>query len=510
MDVTKPSFQFKDNPYQYTRGIRFQAEPERQGKLFKQKSLLKNSEVNLSELAKQLLNFHQKLKDLLFYPNKETNASIKPKTNLKPDSHFNKKNSLKFQKNLFINKSWLKTWHKNLFYLRVKNINNKQGKYPLNELWKWNQKNNNKHDPDNLETWDLKNWIKQWFEKSCILKDFGKQAQDKKIRHSEIGESIRFFLNRNQWDYIYHFLTELNTKEASQDEKIQNLKDGLEKIYKNLKQAEEKYLSSQSSGIEIAKASFNYYTLNKKPKNYYENKLKTTKEKLYTPFFEWENRKISESKLNKSSIKSDKNSFNTKLLKSQNLQKKEIAFSKIVLGDKNNRFYRWSCNSEWFDSETVFKKNDRNLKPIFCFKSDQEKLWLERYLTHLMTNKQKSFKPSANTFESIKNKQINLKEEIQKGFALSLDQTYTMMKIFKAEQKSIFYEVIAHISSKQDKSYEAKNNNHILKGFCLAYDQLNMEGINQTFSLFQFNQFKNKKPKKKKSTIYNRTNIKFI
>ena len=68
------------------------------------------------------------------------------------------------------------------------------------------------------------------------------------------------------------------------------------------------------------------------------------------------------------------------------------------------------------------------------------------------------------------------------------------MKKFKAEQKSIFYELMTHIASNRQsgKTYTILNPNHILKGYEINYELHNLEGINRTFSLFQFdNQRKN-------------------
>ena len=395
-EVSQNSLKFKDNPFQYTRGIRFQVEPNRQGKLFKEKSSLTDNPISLSELATTLLDFQKELKVLLFY-SKESEG----RTKLVSDSTTrNKENSLKFQKGISINKWWFKIWYKDIFYLWIKNSENTQGKYPLN----------------NLEI-EIESWICNWYEKSCALKRFGEQPQDEKIRHSEIAEVIRFFLNRNQWDYIDQFLTELNTKEAFQDQKIRDLKNSLEKIRKNLKLTEQIYSRSQSSGIEIAKASFNYFTLNKKPKEYYDNELSKTKKKL-----------------------SDNN------------------FSKIILKKES---YEWSYNRPNGNSIVSDK--------LFCFKNDPEKEWIKRYVKQKISNNEGLF--SGN------------------GVKLSLDQTYTFMKAFKAEQKSIFYEVMAHITNNKGSSYEVKNNNHTLKGYKLPYDHLNCEKINNVFSLFQFSEY---------------------
>ena len=263
---------FKDNPYQYTRGIRFKLSPEIQSKEFREKYNFDNQEIelfkevdssqkkkesaeqkidnerkSLSELSDLLLNFQSDLKLFLYiYP---------------------KNSDPIFRKELSVNKTWLKHWHKEIFYLWIKNDSNKQGKYFLADL-----KDLHPSFPD---------WLNKWEQHSSVLKAASKSPKHSQFRHSTVAEHIRNLLSRSQWDYIYKFLEEVHTKyNVELDKKIAELKNELKQIRERLKTEEKTYLSSQSLGVEITKASFNYYTVDKKKKDY-EDEIKKAKDRLH-------------------------------------------------------------------------------------------------------------------------------------------------------------------------------------------------------------------------------------
>ena len=374
---------FKDNPYQYTRAIRFKVKQQQQSECFKKRLQWDKSQVDISTIAEDLSSLHTKLTKLFFYFNK-------------------KSEKLEFDKKLSVSKNWLKVWHKDIFHLSIKNKENKQGKYKLQEL-------------KDLHS-SLEKWLYDWKKQADQLKKYSQQPKESQARHSDIAYIIRWFLNRQWLSYIQDFLKEAHTSDPSSDNQIKDLKNKLEQLQKELRSAEQDYLSSDSSGIEIAKASFNYYTVNKKPKDYYEDKLEQLEKERYEDYFT------------------------------------------II---KNNHWYFWK-NQEDF--------NQRN--KIFFFKSDLEKEWLKRYI---------------DKYNKDENNEYKIQGDLQSGIKLSLDQTYHTMKAFKAEQKSIFYEVMKHIPSKKSgSSYPINNQNHILKGYEINFEKLNFEGVNQTFSLFKF------------------------
>ena len=334
----------KPTNYQYTRGVRFKAEPVDNTKLLFEKEETKN--VNLTALEEDLSKFHKDLTDLLY--NKE--KKIKNKSDKK------------FKTTITINKLWLKCWHKDIFYGQIKKNSNKKGKYNLKDL-------NSLPFKEKLEQWD----------KACKeIKKFSSAPQDSQYRRSDFAEWIKLLLNN--WKYFNDFLRELHAKSPEDDKKITQLKEDSDKIHKNLKISEKSYLSFQSSGVEIAKASLNYYTVNKKPKEY-DKELKEAEKDL-----------------------------------------KEDSFSSIV-----EEKYRYQLKSK---------------SAIFTFKSKQEKEWIERYCKEEFNK--------------------NLKEN---DIGLSLDKTYSMMKAFKAEQKSIFYELASRVPLKANDNLRNKSSTSLFTRF---------------------------------------------
>ncbi len=390
-----------DNPYQYTRAIRFKLEPQKQSKCFLKKIKQNNQEeINLKDLSNLLLEIYESLHQLIYVDSKKEEKNDQ-------DS---KDKSKKYSKKISINKTWLKTWHKEQFYYLIKESNNRQGKYALKDL-----------KPIHY----LNQWFQNWGELSKQFKNLSQKPLEDQARKSEIAHIIRSLLNIKNLPYIMDFLKELHTKNTQLDEKVKKLKENLEKAQKDLRNAEKEYLSSSAEGIEIAKASFNYYTVNKKSKEDYSRELEELKKKKKENHFS----NIEEGKNNTFLIKLDANHFLNKKLKD-------------------------------IESDQKIKKQAE----IFTFKSEQEKEWLKRYCA-----------------------EYKLGDITKDTCHLSLDRTYDLMKSFKAEQKSIFYEVMAHIASDEKKgsSYTVKNKN--LKDYELSYKHLNQESINKTFSLFQFN-----------------------
>ena len=425
---------FKDNPYQYIRGLRFRADKERLGQDFKKElELLQNKNrsgdksIDLSKTADLLLSIHKQITELFF-------------TRDKNDQQI-------FRKNLEVKTAWLKNHHKDIFYLYIRNKDNISIENKLSQRKtdskRTNRKKYNLKDLTPLHE-KLEKWLYEWEECSLSIKRMCNQSQDNLYRHSDIAEHIRTLLGRGYILYIYEFLQETVSSDSSLDEKIEKLLVNLEKTSKDLKSLEQVYLPSQSSGVDIAKASFNYYTVNKKPKEYYEDKLSRIQKDI-----------------------------------------KQTSFSIIKkMEEKDKTFYEWKRNCSWLSAscpaDSRQNKNQKTLEnKIFDFTSEQEKLWLNKYC-----------KIQFNT-DNMQKEHSSLDKE---GIFLSLDETYKMMKCFKADQKSVFYEVIKHIVSGQNKSYEVLNDNNRLKGWSLSYKDLNMEGINNSFSFFQFTDKKIKNP----------------
>ena len=71
--------------------------------------------------------------------------------------------------------------------------------------------------------------------------------------------------------------------------------------------------------------------------------------------------------------------------------------------------------------------------------------------------------------------------------SLTIDETYKCMKSFKAEQRSIFYELMKHIAEKKNSTYKINNKNHLLCGSEISFKEFNsVDKLNTLFSLFRF------------------------
>ncbi len=399
-------FASNPNPYQYTRAVRFKIERQRQSQCFKGKwqqdeGHSVNLKHNLKQLVKSLLDVLNDLEDLFYYKQRQASDVDKPESPNKPsnrngDQEYQNKTSTnkKLNQKLKVSKNWLKVWHKDVFYLSIKDHKANQGKYNLQKIESY---------------LNLKKWLDDWHKNAKELKNIFDKPEESQARHSDIASLVRWFLNRRQLPYILHFLDETHVPYTDLDKKIKSLRENLKEIQTELKEAGKHYFPSQSSGVEIARASFNYYTVNKKPSDY-EKELRESKDQ------------------------------------------KEVEPYSVI---KNKNGFLWK----------LVENERQNQGDLFSFRSDQEKEWLRRYI-----------------------KKNKIEGDINQGISLSLEQTYDAMKDFKAEQKSIFYELMTHIASdkKSGTSYTVKNEKHLLKGSEIPYDKHNCEGINETFSLFQF------------------------
>ena len=398
---------FSGNPYQYTRAIRFRAIPEKKSGCFESK-VPKGEDLDESLLVKDLTEVYDNLCSNLynlFYI-------------------YDQKGTKRDNKKISINKSWLKRWHKYSFHLSIKkNSNNKDGKYKI-------------IDPQ--VTLCLKNWLEEWKNYTRTLDKYLELPKESQVRRSEIANVIAGLSGQRMLPYIKDFLHELNSNCPHASSNIKDFKTFIQSIEEKFLRAKYKYLPDQSNGIEIARVSLNYYTVNKKPKEYYDDVLAKTKNEIYNDPV--------------SSIKDNK------------LKESEWEFINI--------------------SKARYPQKGRNCRStIFTFKTDQEKTWLKKW------------------FE--KHSEV-IKGDLQSGIELSLDQTYEAMKAFKAEQKSIFYEVIAHIANKVSGIYRVENKKHLLMNFEVSPKEFNLEGINKIFSLFTFVDRSNRKYIREKGEQYHK------
>ena len=94
---------------------------------------------------------------------------------------------------------------------------------------------------------------------------------DKKPRRTEFALLISEFNKRENLSFIKDFID--LSQDKNSDEVRDDLQDIMENFITSLKICKENYLPAQTAGIAIAKASLNYYTINKRPRNYSQDIL---------------------------------------------------------------------------------------------------------------------------------------------------------------------------------------------------------------------------------------------
>ena len=518
--------------YQYNRSISFCADlTEHKTQDFLKRLKLSEEVSDFSDLSKLLLTFHDSLKKIIC-------------------SEFNKK---QICKNLSINKTWLKVWHKDIFHLYIKK--NQKNKYPLKDIIQINssdskktvssssnyKRRNPQQDQNFNQNINFEDKLNRWKSLSQTLKEMFDAKAESQFRKSDISENLKALLSNQGVFYFESFLKELHSSDSTLDDQIIKLKRDLKKIRETLEALRKKYQPSQAEGLEIAKASLNYYTVDKKPKEY-DEEFSEAKIKLGEDYFlsqensskvEFFSKIIQSEKLsylwrtktkeiftfddsNIYDLKKKCKEMNIELSNIQKLNLEQTSQLMDFCRSKNFITQKWNL----LDSE-IIAVNRYELKSInddkknFQFKSEQEKEWIERYCK--------------------KKLEANLKEN---DIGLSLNQTYFLMKAFKAEQRQIFDEVLKHVIKYKisldnnslgnsqnetrnlfsgftiDKSYkkgeieeqdnklgyQINNEKHFLNGYKIDSKYLqSFDNFNKLFSIFGFKKLKKENTKKLKS-----------
>lgn len=178
---------------------------------------------------------------------------------------FKKYNKNELNPKLKIKYSWLKTYTKQEFY----EIKDKIIKY--NRKW---MKVNNQVELNNKEIQFLFEKFQNWLENNKWLllniKDLWERSQENKSRKSDLAYYFHQILKRSNFEFIKELFNN-NIQDTKWDDLINKTKDLTIKTTALLEWIEKTLLPSQSMWQVIEKASFNYYTVNKTPKNYEEN-----------------------------------------------------------------------------------------------------------------------------------------------------------------------------------------------------------------------------------------------
>ncbi len=261
--------------YQITKTIRFKLEPVQIEEFEKQVQNIENvkeEEANLAQLVSNAQDLSKLLKEYIY-----------------TDPNHEKK---KFKNTVIVHFRWLKEFTKDKYFEWINQDETEQTTNPktlkansfsaLGSLIPQKKKKNiskekrYKLSKINYLQEVFENFLKDWDSTVQTLSSQVAQPKEKLTRKAEIGKVVLKFSGRNMLLFLEHFLSESKDKDSSHlevqlQEKIKTFKEVLEK-------AQTWVMPSQSTGIELAKASFNYYTINKKEKDFDNEKEKIEKE----------------------------------------------------------------------------------------------------------------------------------------------------------------------------------------------------------------------------------------
>lgn len=159
-------------------------------------------------------------------------------------------NNHKIKSNITVHYRWLRLFTKDLFYNWKKEDTEKKIKIS---------------DVDYLSR-VFEDFLNEWRSTIERINTDCNRPKESKTRNAEIALSIKKIGTRQMFPFIKSFIDNSNDKNSEETKsKLAALLSEFEAL---LKICEQNYLPSQSSGIVIAKASFNYYTVNKKQKDF--------------------------------------------------------------------------------------------------------------------------------------------------------------------------------------------------------------------------------------------------
>ena len=231
-----------ENQYSYTKGLRFSLKHCR-GSLPEPDTA---ATADLDGLCKAGRCLAEALERFIYLPESE-NAET-----LARDSQGEYKPS----RDVRINKTWLKQFFKADFYdqrqaRRQRTHELHQFRYALQGIARWRAEWR-----DNLDELEKAN--------SAALHD--------QTRRSDIASLLLQLGRRDQFSLIRKFAAHARHKN-----KANWLPDHAEAVDEQLQAALAEYAPSQGAGVVVAAASLNYYTVNKKPKQYYDDKIDNVK-----------------------------------------------------------------------------------------------------------------------------------------------------------------------------------------------------------------------------------------
>lgn len=319
MEEKKWSFDEFSNLYEVRRTVRFELVPQFKNPPKPEKLKNVNNEVNvfIDSYEKIISNFGK----IVFksYNIDELNTKLK----------------LKF--------SWLKTYTKQEYY------ENNVEKY---------KKNINQVEITKPELKYLFERFQNWIETNKGLldriKELSGKSDENKSRKSDLAYYFHQITKRSNIEFIKELFNN-NIQDTKWDDLINKTKDLTIKITTLLEWIEKTLLPSQSMWQVIEKASFNYYTVNKKPKNYEEN-IKNLKNDFNKTLFDFKD-------------------YKTNWFKFDN---KEKWFQLLIESLEDNNFWLTKYwNIEKFEKNFLSLKIENAYNLMKLYKSEQKSAFLE-------------------------------------------------------------------------------------------------------------------------------------
>lgn len=234
--------QHSDNQYSYTKGLRFSLKHCR-GSLPEPDTAAKPDLAKLCEAGRHLA---EALERFIYLPESENPEALAR----------DRQGEYKPSRDVRINKTWLKQFFKVDFY--DQHQARRQRTHELHQF------------PYALQ--GIARWRAEWRKNLDELEQADKAALHDQTRRSDIALLLLQLGRRDQFPLIREF-----AGHARHKNKANWLPDHAEAVEEQLQAALTEYAPSQGAGVEVAAASLNYYTVNKKPKQYYDDEIDSIK-----------------------------------------------------------------------------------------------------------------------------------------------------------------------------------------------------------------------------------------
>ncbi len=294
----------------------------------------------------------------------------------------------KLKSNITIHFRWLRLFTKDLFYNWKKDDTEK--KIKINDV--------------NYLSYVFDEFINEWKTTIERLNTDSNRPEESKTRDAEIALSIKKLGTRQMFPFIKSFVENSNDKNTEKTKsKLTALLNKFEEV---LSIAEQNYLPSQSSGIVIAKASFNYYTVNKKRKDF-DKEIDQLKKQLDSRYCKPDYDKI----LKELKIIASKElplvEFYSKIKECKSYQKSkflEAVSTGLGYNDLKSKFPLFQIESDKYAEfiKLTNKITEKSKAKSLLSKSSSEAQHLQKEITKLKRERSSYFKKKFKTYIKIR------------------------------------------------------------------------------------------------------------